>query len=260
VTAARRHLTSRYADGVHQLLWELEKRLMPDAEAVQAVLSLASGQNLADALDVGAAMVVIQAMRLELDVLEADVLDAAQVSGVSPESVAAVLELPGADAAEQRHQLLRARRRLARATTRQPAPDASGDGAREAADRAGRRARQAADRASEAKRRRNQLTRRPGGPGLAPVPDIDRDRAERAAANAGEARVSARDAAERVAIGLLRAADALERCAARCAEWGSQASPHDRDQLRRRAAEYLAAAVAYREMAARHRHADGRVP
>jgi hypothetical protein len=75
---------------------------------------------------------------------------------------------------------------------------------------------------------------------------------ERAAANAGEARVLADEAAERVALGLLRAADALDRCAAGCGEnpdIDGAAGP----QLRRKADEYHQAAVRYREMAAQYR-------
>ncbi|HEY0937166.1 MAG TPA: hypothetical protein VGD91_25940 [Trebonia sp.] len=97
-----------------RLLWELEKRLMPDAQAVRAVLHRAGGQDPADALDIGAALVLVQAMRLEVDAFEADVLDSAHASGMSYESVAAVLELPAADAAEQRHRRLRAQRELPR--------------------------------------------------------------------------------------------------------------------------------------------------
>jgi len=75
---------------------------------------------------------------------------------------------------------------------------------------------------------------------------------ERAVANAGEARVLADEAAERVALGLLRAADALDRCAAGCEEnlsTDGAAAP----QLRRKADEYHQAAVRYREMAERYR-------
>jgi hypothetical protein len=74
---------------------------------------------------------------------------------------------------------------------------------------------------------------------------------ERAAANAGEARVLADEAAERVALGLLRAAAALDRCATGCEENANTdgaAGP-----LRRKADEYHRAAVRYREMAERYR-------
>jgi hypothetical protein len=111
VTAARHHLTSRYAEGVSRLFWDLEKRHMPDADAVRAVMSAAKSAAPAEALDVGAALVVLQAMRLELDLLEADVLDTAQAGGVPAEAVAAVLELPGAAAAEARHRQLREKRK-----------------------------------------------------------------------------------------------------------------------------------------------------
>jgi uncharacterized coiled-coil DUF342 family protein len=83
-------------------------------------------------------------------------------------------------------------------------------------------------------------------------PRSSRQQVERAAANAGEARVLADEAAERVALGLLRAADALDRCAAGCKE-NSNTDAAARAQLRRKADGYHQAAVRYREMAERYR-------
>jgi len=111
VDASRRHLTERYASGVDLLLWETEKRLVPDLDAIMAVTgAVASGQ--AEGLDLGAALVLVQAARLGLDRLECDLFDAAQAMGMRPEAIAAVLELPDAAAAEKRHRWLETRRDL----------------------------------------------------------------------------------------------------------------------------------------------------
>ena len=111
VDASRRHLTERYASGVDLLLWETEKRLVPDLDAITAVTgAAASGQ--AEGLDVGAALVLVQAARLGLDRLECDLFDAAHAMGMRPEAIAAVLNLPDAAAAEKRHRWLETRRDL----------------------------------------------------------------------------------------------------------------------------------------------------
>jgi len=111
VDASRRHLTERYASGVDLLLWETEKRLVPDLDAIKAVTGAAvSGQ--AEGLDMGAALVLVQAVRLGLDRLECDLFDAARAMGMRPEAIAAVLELPDAAAAEKRHRWLETRRAL----------------------------------------------------------------------------------------------------------------------------------------------------
>jgi len=111
VDASRRHLTERYASGVDLLLWETEKRLVPDLDVIKAVTDAAvSGQ--AEGLDMGAALVLVQAVRLGLDRLECDLFDAARAMGMRPEAIAAVLELPDAAAAEKRHRWLETRRAL----------------------------------------------------------------------------------------------------------------------------------------------------
>src|SRR5215471_3794994 len=157
VTASRHHLTAQYASGVDRLLWEAEKRSMPDADAVGALVSAAANGDQVDALGIGAALVLTQAMRLDLDLLEADVLDAAQASGISPESLAAVLELPDAGLVEARHRTLAAKRELPRATV-EPVTMTPGS-PREAADLAGRRASRATGRAAQAERRLEELAR-----------------------------------------------------------------------------------------------------
>jgi hypothetical protein len=111
VGASRRHLTERYASGVDLLLWETEKRLVPDLDAIKAVTEAAASQR-AEGLDMGAALVLVQAARLGLDRLECDLFDAAAAMGMRPEAIAAVLDLPDAATAEKRHRWLEARRAL----------------------------------------------------------------------------------------------------------------------------------------------------
>lgn len=115
VDASRRHLTERYATGVDLLLWETEKRLVPDLDAIKAATEAAvSGR--AEGLDMGAALVLVQAARLGLDRLECELFEAALAMGMRPEAIAAVLDLPDAAAAEKRHRWLEARRALPYAT------------------------------------------------------------------------------------------------------------------------------------------------
>lgn len=270
VTASRRHLTERYAAGVDRLLWELEKRTMPDAESIRAVVAASAGKTV-DALDIGAALVLMQAIRLEMDLLEADVLDTAKSGEVAAESVAAVLGLPDMEAVDARHESLRAKRDLPLALAGQVTPHPSPPRPpQEAAERASGRAKQAASRAAAAGRRREQLSRihavqgtsasrgTPASDGAPAGKDSFREQVDQASAYASEARVSAREAAERVALSLLRAAEALDRCAARCAEWEAMTAPGtSRQQLRRRAKEYAKAASDYRAMAGRYRDSGG---
>lgn len=299
VTASRRHLTIRYALGVDRLLWETEKRTMPDVDAVRAVISASADAPPADALDVAAALVTIQAMRLDLDALEADMLDAAQQAGVSAEAVAAALDLPDAASVAARHKALVSRRNAPRALAQQGTLEdpqtAARAAATAAAEHADRRARQAASRAVEARRRREELTtareqasmtrerlvttreqrgsppERAADPENASTaqtavelvfgPDTHQERVEAASGHASEARLNARDSAERVALGLLRAADALDRCAVRCQEWADTVpGQEERARQQQRATEYLRAARTYREMAATYRNIGRHLP
>ena len=111
VIASRRHLTERYASGVDLLLWETEKRLIPDLDAIKSVTEAAAAGR-ADGLDIGAALVLVQAARLGLDRLEGGLFEAAHAMGMGPEAIAAVLDLPDAAAAEKRRRWLEARRAL----------------------------------------------------------------------------------------------------------------------------------------------------
>jgi len=272
---------------------------MPDMDAVRAVVSASADTAPADALDIAAALVTVQAMRLELDALEADVLDAGQQAGVSAEAVAAALELPDAASVAARHKMLISRRNVPRARAQQGTQEDPQSAARvaasAAAEHAGWRARQAASRAVEARRRREELTtareqasmvrerlvasqeqlgssrERPtdsenafaaqAAADLVLGAQTHQERAQTASAHASEARLNARDSAERVALGLLRAADALERCAVRCQEWAdSVPGQEERARQQQRATEYLRAARTYREMAATYRNIGRHLP
>ena len=136
VGASRRHLTERYASGVDLLLWETEKRLIPDLDAIRSVTEAAASGR-AEGLDMGAALVLVQAARLGLDRLECELFEAARTMGMRPEAIAAVLELPDAAAAEKRQRWLERRRALPYATATSQHPEA-GKAARraEAAHRA----------------------------------------------------------------------------------------------------------------------------
>jgi hypothetical protein len=243
VSASRRHLTDRYATGVDRLLWDTEKRLLPDRDAIKYVMA-AAREGQAEALDIGASLVLLQAARLELDRLEYQSLEAAYAMGMGDEAIGAVLELPDAAAAAARFRHLEARRALPYEEAEAPQLVAR---ISDASERAARRASQAASRAAEAARRREQLSqareqRRRGS---------RREDAERASAHANEARVLASEAAERVALGLLRAAEALDRCAAGCTEFGAVAEGSS--QFGHKADEYHRAALRYRQMAAEYR-------
>lgn len=71
-----------------------------------------------------------------------------------------------------------------------------------------------------------------------------------ASARASEARVNSRDANERVAMSLLRAADTLDKSAERYQEQErATGEGRAREQLRRRATEYARTAGLYRKLA-----------
>ncbi|MGC1289501.1 MAG: hypothetical protein WA895_41810, partial [Streptosporangiaceae bacterium] len=86
-------------------------RQAEDIRAIQAVLDSVGDDAVrpADVLDVGAALAVLCDLRLYLDGLEADLLDAAQQVDLGWDVVAAIIGIP-ADEAERRHRALRAQR------------------------------------------------------------------------------------------------------------------------------------------------------
>lgn len=246
VSAARRQLNEQYTSRVERLLWELDKQPIPDVEAIRRAIT-ATGSGEADSAV--PALVLLQAARLGLDRLEAQAFDAAHAAGISDETLAAVLGLPGAAAAAAWHQWLTARQALPYdepPPARQPVPDGPAD----AAARAGRRARQAAARIAHIAKRLEQLSSAGGKPQSA-----NREHAERSAAHAGEARILAAEAAERGTLGLLRAAEALERCAAAYEQLASADSAR-RDDYRHQAAWYWHTAQEYRQLAEQQYRTD----
>jgi hypothetical protein len=82
-----------------------------DFDAINAVIDAARGdaERPVDALDIGASLVVLCDLRLYLDGLEADLLDAAGPAGLGWDVIAAIIGIP-ADEARRRHHALRARR------------------------------------------------------------------------------------------------------------------------------------------------------
>ncbi len=109
VAAARRHLNERYAAGVDQVLWQTEKRPMPDPAAVSAVI--AAGDR-AESLDIVSALLLVQTIRHSVDQLEYALFEAAREAGIAAAAIAAVLGLPDEAAAQARERWLTARRRV----------------------------------------------------------------------------------------------------------------------------------------------------
>jgi hypothetical protein len=122
VTASRKHLTKRYASGVDLLLWETEKRLIPDLDAIRSVTEAVSAGQ-AEGLDMGAALVLVQAARLGLDRLEYELFEGAQAMGMQSEAIAAVLDLADAAAADKRHRWLTTRRALPYTSAESQSPE-----------------------------------------------------------------------------------------------------------------------------------------
>jgi hypothetical protein len=86
-------------------------RQAEDIRAIHSVIASARDDAVcpADVLDVGAALVVVSDLRLYLDGLEADLLDAADRVDLGWDVIAAIIGIP-ADEARRRHRALRARR------------------------------------------------------------------------------------------------------------------------------------------------------
>ncbi|HUA28218.1 MAG TPA: hypothetical protein VMC03_04990 [Streptosporangiaceae bacterium] len=86
-------------------------RLIKDIRAVGAVLASTHGNvgDPAEAIDVGAGLVVLCDLRAHLDHLEARLLDAAEQAGLNWDVVAAIIGIP-ADEAQRRHARLRGRK------------------------------------------------------------------------------------------------------------------------------------------------------
>jgi hypothetical protein len=86
-------------------------RQAEDIRAIQAVIDSVGVDAVrpASVLDVGAALAVLCDLRLYLDGLEADLLDAAQQVDLGWDVIAAIIGIPAAEA-ERRHRALRVRR------------------------------------------------------------------------------------------------------------------------------------------------------
>ncbi|MCW2863770.1 MAG: hypothetical protein JWP48_5478 [Actinoallomurus sp.] len=113
VRAARAYLTSRYAAGMDQVLWELIEHPLPDLDAIDAVVADSDRAQRGygdqpEPVAVAAALVVLGAARLEVDQTEARLLDAAQASAMGWEQIAAILGLT-VEEAEERHRQLKPR-------------------------------------------------------------------------------------------------------------------------------------------------------
>jgi hypothetical protein len=111
VDNARVRLASRYALNRSQDPGETPGHPMDDVRAVSAVIDAVSSgsEPSADPLDVGAALVMLCNLRLYIDQLEANLLDAAQQVDLSWDLIAAIIGIP-ADQAQRRHADLRTRR------------------------------------------------------------------------------------------------------------------------------------------------------
>jgi hypothetical protein len=109
VDNARFRLASYYAATGVQHPGEMPAGPVDDVCVVTALIGAArSGADPADALDVGAGLVVLCNLRLYIDRLEATLLDAAQQVDLSWDLIAAIMGIP-AGVAQNRHQALRAR-------------------------------------------------------------------------------------------------------------------------------------------------------
>jgi hypothetical protein len=110
VVASARHRLADHLACAGQYPGELPAHLIDDLRAVRSVLD-AAGEGAghpADALDVGAGLVMLGNLRLYLDRLEDDLLDGAQRVGLSWDVIAAILGIPASEARD-RHIVLRAR-------------------------------------------------------------------------------------------------------------------------------------------------------
>jgi hypothetical protein len=111
VDDARLRIAAHRVLSAGQPIHQRPVRETEDIRAIQSVIDSARDDAVypADALDVGAALVVLSDLRLYLDGLEADLLDAAQRVDLGWDVIAAIIGIP-ADEARHRYSALRARR------------------------------------------------------------------------------------------------------------------------------------------------------
>lgn len=113
VHAARAHLTSLHATGVDAVMWEARRHPMPDHAAIAAVIAASQAAQAGtgeqpEPLEVAAALVLLEAVRLETDQTEARLLDTAQAAAMGWEQIAAILGVDVQEA-EERHRQLKPR-------------------------------------------------------------------------------------------------------------------------------------------------------
>jgi hypothetical protein len=111
VDSARLRLAARRALSVARDPVGTRAQPIDDLRAVSAMLDTAGAGNVpsADAIDVGAGLVVLSELRLHLDRLETGLLDLAQQVDLGWDVIAAILGIP-AERAQHRHAVLRLRR------------------------------------------------------------------------------------------------------------------------------------------------------
>lgn len=87
-------------------MWEAHEHPLPDVDAIaKTIAAIRAGlaDNAPDPTDLGAALVVLQAARLDMDRLEAELIGAVREAGLHWAQIAAVLGLSDAAAAEERY-------------------------------------------------------------------------------------------------------------------------------------------------------------
>ena len=111
VDSARLRIAAHRVLSAGQPIDRAPVRHAEDIRAIHSVIDSACDEAVypADVLDVGAALVVLSDLRLHLDGLEADLLDAAQRVGLGWDVIAAIIGIP-ADEAQHRYSALRAQR------------------------------------------------------------------------------------------------------------------------------------------------------
>lgn len=110
VDSARHRLAAQLATATGPNPGEVPGDLIDDLRAVNAVLDVArpGAERPADALDLGAGLVLLCNLRLYLDRLEVDLLDGAQQVGLGWDVIAAIIGIPASEA-QDRHLFLQAR-------------------------------------------------------------------------------------------------------------------------------------------------------
>ncbi|MFC4911463.1 hypothetical protein [Actinomadura gamaensis] len=108
VRASRVHTAARFAEGVDRFMWETYRRPLADTDAVEKVIAAAEA-GVAEGPDLAAALLLVQSALLDLDRLAWRVMRVVAQEGMTDETVAAVLDLPSAEAARRYAEWLRER-------------------------------------------------------------------------------------------------------------------------------------------------------